>query len=408
MKIETKKNPIISKLGVCDPHVHIFRDKLYLYATHDTPDPSGKGGFHMVDWEIWSTDDAITWEKESVVRPEHTSMGPADQCWAVDAAEKNGNYYLYVSHGSKETYVFTSNDPGKGFVDLLGGPILPQKCTKTASYDPAVFTDDDGESYIIFGTPVWAGGDSYYIARLNPDMMSLAETPRKIQLDDTADDKPFVHKYNGVYYLTWASFYATSDNIYGPYTTRGNLNLSQDHGSFFEWNNQWFMAFTVNESVHYCRRATGLAYVHFKANGEMCADPLIREYGVGQYKAEWNMIEAEWYMAGEGIAKKENVFGNFDVEMHDGSWLSFPHVRDIPENAYIIMNGVSEEDVDVEVYVDGVMAGVMKKQKSILWGGEFTKYGSAKLLLNVPAGDHDIKLVSRGHLLLNYIQFITE
>ena len=63
MKIETKKNPIISKLGVCDPHVHIFRDKLYLYATHDTPDPSGKGGFHMVDWEIWSTDDAITWEK---------------------------------------------------------------------------------------------------------------------------------------------------------------------------------------------------------------------------------------------------------------------------------------------------------------------------------------------------------
>ena len=129
-----------------------------------------------------------------------------------------------------ETYVLESDNPGKGFRAVRQTPLLPKGLTKTRSYDPGVFTYDDGESYIVFCTPVGAAGDSYYIAKLNPDMSSLAETPRKIQLDDLADDKPFIHKHNGIYYLSWASFYATADNIYGPYKFRGNIGLTHDHG----------------------------------------------------------------------------------------------------------------------------------------------------------------------------------
>ncbi len=225
--IRAKKNPVIPKLGVCDPHIHIFNDKAYLYASHDVS--QGRAGYETHDWEIWSSPDMITWEKESVVLPEDTPMGKSSDCWAVDAQSRDGKYYLYVSDGNRETYVLSSDDPGGGFVEVLGKPLLPMGLTKTRSYDPAVFTDDDGVSYIIFGTPVWAGGDSYYIARLNDDMVSLAEAPRKIELDDGADDKPFIHKHNGIYYLTWASYYATGDNIYGPYQYRGNLNLTMDH-----------------------------------------------------------------------------------------------------------------------------------------------------------------------------------
>ena len=87
MKVTAKKNPIISKQGVCDPHVHIFNDRAYLYASHDAP---GEHMFDMYDWEIWSSADLVTWEKESAVRPEDTSMGASYECWAVDAAEKNG------------------------------------------------------------------------------------------------------------------------------------------------------------------------------------------------------------------------------------------------------------------------------------------------------------------------------
>ena len=28
-------NPIISGEGICDPHLHVFGDKMYLYCSHD-------------------------------------------------------------------------------------------------------------------------------------------------------------------------------------------------------------------------------------------------------------------------------------------------------------------------------------------------------------------------------------
>jgi len=406
MEIRAKKNPIISKQGVCDPHVHIFNNRAYLYASHDVIDRPVEGDFFMMrDWEIWSSDDLVTWKKESVVSPEDTPMGTSNICWAVDAAEKNGKYYLYVSNGMIESYVLESDDPGKGFVEKLGEPILPYKFTTTCSYDPAVFTDEDGESYILFWTPVWAGGDSYYIAKLNEDMVSLAEKPRKIEVDNLADDKPFLHKHKGTYYLTWASFYATSDNVYGPYKFRGNIGLTTDHGSFFEWNEQCYMAFTVDESVQTCRRATGLAYIHYRENGEMCADMQIREYGVGQYNAEWNTIEAEWYTKGHHVEKKENAFNHFDVLMEEGSWVEYPNIYNLSENPWLFVRGVSEEDVVIEVYEGDTLLGIMTKTKSAVFQSDFAPYNSAVIQLPLAAGTHSIKLVAKGKLRLDSIRF---
>ena len=31
------------------------------------------------------------------------------------------------------------------------------------------------------------------------------------------DDKPFLHKHNATYYLSWGGFYATASHPYGPY-----------------------------------------------------------------------------------------------------------------------------------------------------------------------------------------------
>jgi hypothetical protein len=87
-----------------------------------------------------------------------------------------------------------------------------------------VFEDEDGDFYII------AGVFEYYVTKLNTDMVSLAETPKHITFtnhvygpcgDGKTDDKPFLHKNNGIYYLSWGCFYATSSSVYGPYTMRG-------------------------------------------------------------------------------------------------------------------------------------------------------------------------------------------
>ena len=33
--VNAEKNPIIPRLGVCDPHMHVFENRVWLYASHD-------------------------------------------------------------------------------------------------------------------------------------------------------------------------------------------------------------------------------------------------------------------------------------------------------------------------------------------------------------------------------------
>ena len=400
--VRARKNPVIPGLGVCDPHVHIFQDKAYLYASHDQS-PANLD-YAMVDWQIWSSPDLVRWSLESTFRPEDSYIGPSSSCWATDAAQRDGKFFFYFSNGVHDTGVAVSEHPGGPFRDALNAPLLPEGQTPTRPYDPAVFVDDDPAHtpYIVFGTPVWAGGDSYYIARLNEDMLSLAETPRKLILDDGADDKPFLHKHNGLYYLSWASFYAVSQEVYGPYRLVGNIGASPDHGSYFEWNGQWFHAFTVlDPSLTY--RATGLCYIHYRANAEMVADSLIVEYGVGQYDARWTKIEAEWFMAAAGVEKRENPRRGFDVAaLRDGASLSFPNIQHLPENAHISFYAASHHPhqpagVEIEIHQDtpdGPLLGRCPVPETGSW--DWFGYRSLLCELRNPPGTTHLVFVFRG------------
>ena len=64
--------------------------------------------------------------------------------------------------------------------------------------------------------------DSYYIMKLSEDMVSIAETPKHVIVnnpygacgDGVTDDKPFIHKNDGWYYLSWGCFYGMSKSVY--------------------------------------------------------------------------------------------------------------------------------------------------------------------------------------------------
>ncbi len=330
-KIISKKNPIIPGMGVCDPHIHIFDGRMFLYASHDSQ-PDARG-FCMHDWQVWSSPDAVEWTLESVIHPEDFFMGPSDRCWAVDVAERNGKYYYYFSDGSERIGVAVADNPGGPFRDALGRPLLDGSVTTTREYDPCVFRDDDGTYYLVFGAPSWCYGEGcgYFIARLNEDMISFAEAPRKIELDHCGDDKASLNKFGGRYYLSYGGFYAVSDCVYGPYHFLGHTASTIDHSSFCEWNGQLFQAITVKEQTE-MYRSSGLCYVHIKENGELVTDPLTVEYGVGQYDSDWNRIEAEWYMKGVNVRKVENknLFGFF-VSCTEKAVLTYPRIRNLSD-----------------------------------------------------------------------------
>jgi Glycosyl hydrolases family 43 len=289
-------NPILPGRGMCDPHIRIYNDIAYLYATHDKEASNEK--FIMEDWWIWSSQDLVMWTHECTIRPEQTYYGKADQsCWAVDAISYHGKYFLYFSRGPQEIGVLQSDTPIGPWGDPLGKPLVKTErklkwfkkhSVHTEVRDPGLFIDDDGQAYIIYGT--W----NFYIAKLNEDMISFAEKPKLISIKDPegpygkgkTDDKPYLHKRNGIYYLSWGCYYAMAENIYGSYQCHGSIlfeenvdpnllykhqHITQDrHGSFFEWRNQWY--FICNEmgqtqNSHF--RDSSIAYVNYSENGEI-------------------------------------------------------------------------------------------------------------------------------------------
>ena len=280
-------NPILKGRGVCDPHVRIFGNKAYLYATHDkAPDSTD---FVMEDWWIWSSPDLVHWTHECSLRPEDTYIGSGFRsCWATDAAAKNGKYFWYFSEGARRIGVVVSDTPTGPWHDPLGRPLIGDGVVPVPAYDPGILIDDDGTPYIVFG--VW----DYYIARLHDDMISLAETPHKLTIHNPegpygpgkTDDKPYLHKRGGIYYLSWGCFYAMADHVYGPYECHGSIIEEKNvatthryrdrvitydrHGSFFEWRNQWyFICNDMSQTGSVFFRDSSLCYVRYRSNGEI-------------------------------------------------------------------------------------------------------------------------------------------
>ncbi len=340
------KNPIVPAVGLNDPHIHIFNDKAYVYATHDKS-PENEN-FIMEDWWIWSSTDLVSWELESVLDPEDTYIGAGFQsAWATDAAYRNDKYYWYFSELNEQTGVVVGDSPTGPWMDPLGKPFLAKDLTPTHEYDISII-EDQGVFYAVFG--VW----DYYIARMGDDMISLAEKPRMIIVknpvgpygEGSTDDKPFVHERNGTFYLSWGAFYATSKSVYGPYEYRGVILNEESfapgyeeptwphgfrqgrHGSFFEWHNQWYFAYCdISQTGNRYFRDTFISYVHYEDDGDI-ATIRVDGIGVGEYDANTGRIEAEDYFTAENVLKRENPDGGFMVSAGNGKgFIGYHNVR---------------------------------------------------------------------------------
>ena len=302
-------NPIVPGAGMADPHIHIFDNKAYLYSTQDKSPHSTD--FEMPGWNVWRSSDLVTWDHVTSISPQQTYIGklPADAgrlaalrrlsdanrtrtadvrfaysgalaCFAADVIEMNGVYAFFFSNGDTNMGVMTASDPSlSDAVDALDGPLVSTKAIPTTppgvtvtdkthgAYDPTLLLDDDGAAYVCFGLhrPDGHGGQpsDYLLARLGDSLTELAETPHSVKFLPhpssgkvfSGADKSTLHKRKGTYYLSAGTHYATSKNVYGPYTYRGDTVgnhparsfglTGQAHGRFFEWRGQWFHVYCL-------------------------------------------------------------------------------------------------------------------------------------------------------------------
>jgi len=407
-----------------DPHMKIFinpdtgRENMYLYVGHD----ESMERFVMRDWHVLWSEDLVHWEHKVALRREDTFMDPESvDCWACDCVQSpwDGKYYLYYSNGGESTGVAVSDRPDGPFVDARGKtPILPKGITPTNSYDPDILLPDadDPNAYIVFGSD-WT--DHYWSMQLDQSMTEVVPgTARKVPvypadgtptelLGPLRSDQAEIFRYKDTWYMYWAGRYAVSSQRLGPYIFRADIGKEIphyvdgrcfiDHGSFAEWNGQWF--YTVSHgTLRFCFRQTWLMYVHMCDDGTLMLDETIRRCGVGQYCAGWEKIEAEWYMAiDQGLRKAElhggdGAHAGFAIVQEEGTnCAKYPHVYDIAEGSHMVLH--ARGCGSIAVLADDVEIGTVQVDSE--------DFADVSLPLPV-SGEHDVTLRLTGRIALDW------
>ncbi|MEJ8305278.1 glycoside hydrolase family 43 protein [Saccharibacillus sacchari] len=314
----TKFNePIVTHIYTADPSAHVFGGKLYIYPSHDLDHdgPSNDNGdqYRMEDYHVLSMD-GIGSEAVDHGEALHVRDVPwaSSQMWAPDAAFKNGKYYLFFPARDHEDVfrigVATSVSPVGPF------QAEPTYIPGSFSIDPAVFIDDNGEAYMYFGG-LWGGqleqwqSGTYepqrtegpaahepaigpYAAKLNEDMLSFSAEPTQISIIDenhnpiVAGDEarryfegPWVHKYNGLYYLSYSTgtthqiAYAVSPDPQGPFVYKGII-LSPvigwtTHHSIVQFEGRWYLFYhdsSLSNNVDH-KRCVKYTELHYNEDG---------------------------------------------------------------------------------------------------------------------------------------------
>jgi hypothetical protein len=282
--------PLVAHLYTADPSAHVFDGTLYVYPSHDVDagvpqDDSGEH-FAMEDYHVLSMpgpDGPVT-DHGPVLHVRDVPWADR-QMWAPDAARDGDRYVLYFPAKTPEGLFRIGAAVGPSPV----GPFTaePEPIAGAYSIDPAVLADDDGAHYLYFGG-IWGGQLQKYrddvfdeaheepapdepalgprVARLGPDLVSLAEPSREVVLLDE-DGVPlragdterrffegaWVHRHAGRYHLSWSTgdthliCYGTSDSPYGPFTYAGQVltpvtGWTTQH-SIVEHEGRWLLFF---------------------------------------------------------------------------------------------------------------------------------------------------------------------
>jgi hypothetical protein len=270
------QNPIVpAGVYIADPSARVWKDgKLYIYgSTDESPDY-----YCSYRHDILSTSDLKTW---TITKDVFASKGDKDQVpyndallFAPDVAFKNGTYYMYYCQPDKSNSegVATSKSP-------LGPFTNGQKMELNGinQIDPAVFIDDDGQAYYIWGQ------FEAKISKLKPNMTEIDQST--INKTALTQKEHFFHegatmmKRNGIYYMIYAHMgragrptcigYATSKSPLGPFKY-GGVIVDNDHSDPSNWNNHGSVAEFNKQWYVFYHRATHNSVTMRKA----CIEPI--------------------------------------------------------------------------------------------------------------------------------------
>ncbi|MER6133332.1 family 43 glycosylhydrolase [Streptomyces sp. NPDC001815] len=216
------RSPVLPGL-YADPDVQYLDGRYWIYPTTD-----GFPGWSGTKFKAFSSKDLVHWKDHGEILDLGPDVSWADKnAWAPAIAERDGKYYFYFC-AEQQIGVAVADSPAGPFKDALGKPLVAKGSSlKGQMIDPAVFTDDDGTSYLY-----WGNGHGYVVP-LNDDMVSFDASKVEDITPDNFREGSFVVKRKGTYYFMWSEddtrsenyhvAYATGPSPLGPWTKKGTI-----------------------------------------------------------------------------------------------------------------------------------------------------------------------------------------
>lgn len=206
-------NPLfLGNIHLADPEPHLFEGRVYLYGSVDK---EGSKGYCSTSYHVFSCpkDDLSAWVDEGeALSYKDLPVEAKGNMWAPDCVKgDDGCYYLYFFTQGLNAILVAKSDHPSGPFSYIGkvkhdsGIPLGEKSYDPICFDPAVFKDDDGKTYLYFGfSPDELARGKYYRKKFNPDgpsvielkedMLTIARGPRKIGIPGVTNSDPGEYK----------------------------------------------------------------------------------------------------------------------------------------------------------------------------------------------------------------------
>jgi len=333
------QNPIVPPgVYIADPSAKVWSDgRIYVYGSRD------ESPFYYCSWRhdvLWS-EDLRSWQ---IAENVFASKGSGDEIpysdallYAPDCAYKDGVYYLY--------YCLASFENTEGVATSLSplGPFRKGRVMNASvlrEIDPAVFIDDDGQAYYVWGQ------FSAKMAKLKPGMDEIDETT--IRDGIVTEKEHFFHeggyliKRNGIYYFIYAHMgranrptclgYAMASNVWGPYHYGGVIidndhcdpAVWNNHGSIVQFNGKWYVFYHRSTHASNTMRKACVEPITFNDDGTINEVEMTSQ-GAGPPLPAKRLIDAE---------RACLLFGNTRIVMESPSNEVLAGIRNDDKAAY--------------------------------------------------------------------------
>lgn len=279
-------NPLTTAFYSADAAALVHNDSLFIFAGHDEQGPQGGNAFFLMnDWHVLVTDDMQNYHDYGAVLSWRTFSWASGNAFAGHCEYRNGKYYWYVAVHHRTIVrdegfaigVAVADHPSGPWKDAIGHALITDDTPNDVALniDPAIFYD---------GNDIWMYWGSWNAGRrvkLKENMIELAGTPEDVKIKDFFE-APWVHKYRGNYYFSYASGYPSTINysmaksMNGPWTQMGTINDKMEnsetnHQAIFRYLGHWYFMYhgaTAPGGWTY-RRSVNIDYLYYDQDAKI-------------------------------------------------------------------------------------------------------------------------------------------